>query len=432
VGISVSKKETEMTGKHKPESINQKSIEFVKTEKSNNLSTSVFNHGGRHRSGYYKCSSSESYRKVRIDLYRFLRDNIPLLSSCIWTWTRLCSAPGHFRIEDDIPESKKARAIDSLEKLGLGLYPYKHHRSAGLDSFMPLLFNSLFTDGAFAGFLLLKPDMSGVDCFEPVDSAHIAVKSDRNRRGLYYQSENGEITLDSDDFYYLGLDSSVKNGLGRSILASIPFVAHIEQQLIDDMRRTMHNSGYHRLHVKINPPDRHSGESDDAYTGRINEYFDSTVSMIKDCQPDDNPVTWDNVTIDYVGPRNVNAVSNSWSLTYRAMVEEICAGTNLSPFMLGYSYGTTHNWAEFKYDLVMRHVQSVQRQAARFLEWMGNIELALKGFSCNCRYIFDNSLTYMASERSDIQKSTVDNIIRLYTAGLISKETASDKAGDLI
>jgi hypothetical protein len=154
--------------------------------------------------------------------------------------------------------------------------------------------------------------------------------------------------------------------------------------------------------------------------------------MIKDCRPDDNPVTWDNVVIDYVGPRNVNTVSNSWSLTYRAMVEEICAGTNLSPFMLGYSYGTTHNWAEFKYDLVMRQVQSVQRQAARFLEWMGNIELALKGLSCRCRYVFDNSVTYMASERADIQKSAVDNVIRLYTAGLISKETASDKAGDLI
>ena len=114
------------------------------------------------------------------------------------------------------------------------------------------------------------------------------------------------------------------------------------------------------------------------------------------------------------------------------MVEEICAGTNLAPFMLGYSYGTTHNWAQFKYDLVMRQVLSVQRQTARFLEWMGNIELALKGFNCTCRYTFDNALSYMATERADIEKGRVDSVIKLFSAGLISKEEASSKAGELI
>ncbi|RKX26710.1 MAG: hypothetical protein DRP46_10585 [Candidatus Zixiibacteriota bacterium] len=114
------------------------------------------------------------------------------------------------------------------------------------------------------------------------------------------------------------------------------------------------------------------------------------------------------------------------------MVEEICAGTNLSPFMLGYSYGTTHNWAQFKYDLVMRQVISVQRQTARFLEWMGNIELALKGLDCRCRYHFDNAISYLASDRADIEKSKVDNLLKLYSAGLISKDDAAAKAGDLV
>jgi hypothetical protein len=114
------------------------------------------------------------------------------------------------------------------------------------------------------------------------------------------------------------------------------------------------------------------------------------------------------------------------------MVEEICAGTNLAPFMLGYSYGTTHNWAQFKYDLVMRQVTSVQRQIARFLEWVGNIELALKGTDCRCHYVFDNTLSYLASDRAEIEKSKVDNLLKLYSAGLISREEAAHKAGDLI
>jgi hypothetical protein len=114
------------------------------------------------------------------------------------------------------------------------------------------------------------------------------------------------------------------------------------------------------------------------------------------------------------------------------MVEEICAGTNLSPFMLGYSYGTTHNWAQFKFDLVMRQVVSVQRQAARFLEWIGNIELALKGLNCRCRYVFDNRLSYQAVDAADIERTRVDNLVKLYSAGLISRDKASRKAGELL
>ncbi len=144
--------------------------------------------------------------------------------------------------------------------------------------------------------------------------------------------------------------------------------------------------------------------------------------MVRGCEPEDNPVTWDNVTLDYIGPDSSRTVSNSWSLSHRAMVEEVCAGTNLSPFMLGFSYSAIQNWAKFKYDLVMRQVQSVQRQVSRFLEWIGNIELALRGCPGRCRYVFDNSLTYMATEQSQLRQAEIDNLIKLYSSGLVDRE----------
>jgi hypothetical protein len=304
---------------------------------------------------------------------------------------------------------------------------------AGLESFMPMLFRSLYTDGAFAGFLIINRDMSGIEKFMPVDPSLIGSTNDRHGdSNLVLLTDRGEIKIDSDDFYYYGLDPEISGGLGRSLLGAVPFVAYIEQQLIDDMRRATHNAGYHRLHVQITPPEKLSGESDDAYVDRVNEYFDETVSMIRGCEQDDNPVTWDNVKIEYIGPRQVHGVTHAWFLNHRAMVEEICAGTNLSPFMLGYSYGTTHNWAQFKYDLVMRQVISIQNQTARFLEWMGNVELALKRIDCRCRYTFNNSLSYLATDQAEIVKGKVDNLIKLYSAGLISEENALSKAGDLI
>lgn len=198
------------------------------------------------------------------------------------------------------------------------------------------------------------------------------------------------------------------------------------------MRRTSHNSGYHRLHVKVTPPDRMGGESDEAFVDRINSYFDATVSMIKSCDVDDNPVTWDNVAIEHIGPNNVRTVTNSWFMNHRGMVEEICAGTNLAPFLLGYSYGATSTWSSFKFDLVMRQVKSVQMEVAAFLEWIGNIELALTGFDCRCRFKFDNSFAYQAMERAQVESTRVDSLLKLYGEGLIDKQTAQQKAGELL
>jgi len=202
--------------------------------------------------------------------------------------------------------------------------------------------------------------------------------------------------------------------------------------MVDDMRRSSHNSGFHRLHIKINPPERMGGESDEAYSDRVNGYFDDTVSMIRSCEVDDNPVTWDNVTIEYVGPSSSRDVSHSWFMNHRAMVEEICAGTNLAPYLLGYSYGATTTWSAFKFDIVMRQVRSVQAEVARFLEWIGDIDLALAGIDARCRFEFDNSFAYQAMDQTAIRTSRVDNILKLLNAGLVDQETARIKAQELI
>jgi len=114
------------------------------------------------------------------------------------------------------------------------------------------------------------------------------------------------------------------------------------------------------------------------------------------------------------------------------MIEEICAGTNLSPFLLGYSYGATTTWSAFKFDMVMRQVKSVQAEVAHFLEWIGNIDLALAGLEAKCRFMFDNTFVYQAADKAAIQSSRVDNVLKLYQAGLIDETTARDKAGELI
>ncbi|MBD3257628.1 hypothetical protein GF377_04290 [candidate division GN15 bacterium] len=372
---------------------------------------------------------SGRYRRM---LYRFLTDNIPLVNACIWTWVRLAAAPGAFHVLGDPADPVRKQAEHRLQRLTDRLYTNPLGGRVGLDTLLPDLFMSLYRDGIFGGFVTIAADSSGVDQFIPIDPINLYTEGDAPSQRLVLELENGKLSLDRPDFYYIPFGSSISEPFGGSILRAIPFVAYIEQQLVDDMRRTSHNSGFHRLHVKITPPERLAGESDTAYTDRINDYFDHTVGMIRKLDIDENPVTWDNVLIEHVGPDKAREVTNSWFMTHRAIIEDICAGTHLAPYLLGYSYGATTTWSAFKFDLVMRQVRSVQSRAAAFLEWLGKIDLALAGIDTDLRFEFDNTFAYQAKDNLAVETGRVDNIIKLLDSGLIDQQTARDKLGSLI
>ncbi|UCC43209.1 MAG: hypothetical protein JSU65_08655 [Candidatus Zixiibacteriota bacterium] len=370
--------------------------------------------------------------RFRIMLYRFLTEQVPAVSACVWTWVRLSAAVGEYRVASDGKQSEDVRAQARLNDLWQRGYTNLLGNRVGLASLMPDLFASLFRDGLFGGFVTVDRDGSGVDQFLPVDPIDIQVDEQGQTRRLMLDLDHARINLDRPDFYFIPFSAGISRPTGRSMLQPIPFVSYIEQQLVDDMRRTSHNSGYHRVHVRITPPERMAGESDSAYTDRINSYFDSTVRMIQTCELDDNPVTWDNVAIDCIGPDKSREVSNSWFVNHRAMVEEICAGTNLAPYLLGYSYGATTTWSNFKFDVVMRQVRSIQSEVAHFLEWLGNIDLALAGLDRKCRFVFDNSFAYQAVDRLALRSGEIENLLKLYQAGLIDKDTASVKVRELV
>lgn len=372
--------------------------------------------------------------RFRVRLYRFLAEAIPLVNSVIWTWSRLAAAPGEFRVfkDDDLTEGKEAGEI--LDRLFRRICRVNFGHAGSQDDLLHPFFQSLFLDGAVAGRMELENDLSGVAGFRFFDLSRSGVKiSPDGGVRVVESTEDGERSFSGQDLFFYALNADLSNPYGRSILKAVPFVSYVEQQLVDDMRRSMHNAGYHRLHVRITPPDRRDGESDEAYAARANGYFDSTVSRIRDIEPEDNPVTWDDVAIEYIGPKNQGGtrVSN-WYLTHRAMVEEICSGTHLAPFLLGYAYTTTANWAQFKYDMVMRQVHSVQNAAVNFLNWLANIELSLKGFSVSARWQFDNRVSALAREQTEIKSREAAYLIDLYQAGLIDREAAARQAERLL
>ncbi len=370
----------------------------------------------------------------RVRLHRFMAESIPLINSVIWTWSRLAAAPGEFAIVENGKAIERPDVEITLRNLYRRINRANFGHGGTPEDLLQPFFKSLFLDGAVLGRLELEKDLSGIADFRFFDLAQTSVTISPNGDITAVEStDRGEKTYAGPNLFYYAFNADAANPYGRSILKAIPFVAYVEQQLVDDMRKTMHNAGYHRLHIRIAPPERREGETDDSYVVRANEYFDRTVSMIRDIEPEDNPVTWNDVAVEYIGPPNQRGTKvSNWYLSHRAMIEEICSGTHLAPFLLGYAYSTATNWAQFKYDLVMRQVRSVQNAAVNFLDWLANIELSLRGFSVTAGWRFDNSMSALAGNEADVRRTETDYIVRLYEAGLIDREAAAERAARLL
>jgi hypothetical protein len=361
----------------------------------------------------------------RIKLCRFLRDNIPVLNSAVWTWTRICASPGYFELKGSEDSALLDKGAEVIQNLDHRIYQHSFQKFGGLDSLLSQFFRSIFTDGAVCGELVLSPAGDRLDQFFLIDPATIRFKlKDENTWELFQEVDGNLVRLNPNSTVYFGLDPDPDDPRGKSILSSIPFVARVEQRLLEDMQKTMHNAGYHRLHVKIKPPERFSGESEENYLSRANKYFEDAVDMMKELAPEDNPITWNDVEIEYIGPSGHVSSSQYWYINHKSLIEDICAGVHLDPFILGYSYGPTRGWAQFKYELILRNVVSIQSCAKRFLEWIHNIELALWGLPLEYIHHFDNRKFFGMLEQREAEKVHLENIIRKKEAGFITEDQA--------
>jgi hypothetical protein len=370
-----------------------------------------------------KLSSGYGYRRQdRISLYRFLAENISVLNGAIWLWTRLCSAPVEFKFEGLSEKSAK----DLINRIDSMLIPFAYQKSGGIETIVNMYFRSLFIDGCFGGEVILTPRKNGIAEFYPCDNKLLSFERAADGWKLYYENDTNRIKLEPGSFYYSGLDTTSHDPRGMSLLSSVGFVSHLEQKLIHDMSQTLERSGYQRIQVQLTKPEKMPAESDNAYIERANRYFDSTVEMMKSLKPADSAVTWDDVKINSISPAGASAAT-SWYLYHRALVEDVCAGVHLDPFMLGYSFGTTQTWARFKFELMMRQITAVQEKAKSFLKWLVELEMALRGLPGTVEVFFDNRRVFGSLERYKAESIMAESIISQFKAGLLEKDEAREK-----
>ncbi|MFC1554636.1 hypothetical protein ACFL7D_08385 [candidate division KSB1 bacterium] len=381
---------------------------------SNNTKSSPF---GDLRLDWFEYSS-------RAGFYRYLRDTVPIISSAVWNWVRLCNTPGKYQFLGKESHIREAEQV--ADELFAKMNPVIGVKRSGAGSLLEMFFREIFTVGSFSGKIIPLPSGKGIDYFEVIDSPVIVWKK-RNRWHPYLKKEDSEIPLSDELFFHYGLGSDNDQPGGISFLSSIEFVTGIEQRMVSDMALSGHNAGNPHLHIKIAPPEKFENESDSKYIKRAETYFDETVKMFSSINPDDNLFTWSDIEISVTGGEG--AMPYSWKINREQVIEDVITGMKLFPWVVGRSHGTTKNWVQAQYNLLMQVVDSIQEEGKTFAEWILNMELSLKNIPVKAQYVFNPNQDPYQLEKEKASALKFETVDKKVKRGYISKDDAAKELG---
>jgi len=363
----------------------------------------------------------------RADFYRYIRDRIPILSSAIWTWVHLCATPQTYTTEGSDKSIKAAQtALTALDKR---ILPNPTTRQPAVSNILEQFFLELFTVGRFAVTLHISSDKKSIEYIEHHNTDLLTWKFIDKHWQPYLMNVDRRLPdqkLPTENMFYASFGADVNNPIGVEPLACIPFVTSIQEALVNDMAKSSHSTGNPRLHIAITPPPAFAHESEKEYQARINTYFDDTVSAFEKLDPEDTLFTWADINVKVIGTGMGNF---AWRLNREQVIEDVITGLHLYPWALGRSHGTTKNWVESQFNVLMQVVDSVQKQAIALADWIRNTELELQGIDCVTHHQFSpNQDPFILNKMNarDLEFRTIDTMVR---RGYISKDEGAQRLG---
>ncbi|HPX87527.1 MAG TPA: hypothetical protein PLY90_09885 [Candidatus Hydrogenedentes bacterium] len=352
-----------------------------------------------------------------LHLYRRLRDSIPDISDAVWTWKRLCQTERKVLIEELGNGVSRDAVLNRLTAFENRI----NMRGGGLAGLLDLFYSSLFTFGAAALEAVPGGACSGIHDVVPVDVWTVRFRHNGQRLMPWQVTDGNEIALPEDFFFYVGLDRDGTNPYGRSMIAALPGLVRIQQELLSDMARATRNAGWNRLHVRYHPEDRETEEEPEAYKERIRTNLHRLSDVLKSTDIDQNLITLDNVSVEVLAGNQRNQVFYE---NHKAVEEQVITGMHMMPVLLGRNYGSTETYGTAQFEVVNRQVQTVNRQVADMLTRIYSLELALSGINARVRVSLEGNRTVDVLRAAQTRRVEIDTTLRLLEQGLISEREA--------
>ncbi|MGC8737639.1 MAG: phage portal protein family protein [Candidatus Hydrogenedens sp.] len=383
----------------------------------------VFNAPNGYLQGFVPLPDNVPFQMLEV--YRYLRDNIPDLSDAVWTWKRLCNTGFRLSWSERVSESLKRDGQVIIEQLNRRM----NHGEGGLTHLLDILYTSLFTYGASAIEIVFSPRGSQIYDVVPVDVWTVRFRWEDGDWQAYQVYAEEVIRLPRERFVYIALDRDGTNPYGRSLFRSLPFVVRIQQRLMEDMSRAMHNAGWARMHVQYKPEPRGTDETEEEYQSRLDANLEQVRNQMSNLGVDQNVVTFDNIGISVVqGAQRFSAYYE----TQRAIEEQIITGAHMMPILLGRNYGTTETYGTVQYEIMNRQVDTINQYLARVLERIYRLELSMHGIEAEFTVQPQSNSTADTVKKSLIETRRINTLLQLVQSGIISKEDVRKEVEEIL
>lgn len=320
------------------------------------------------------------------DLYRSLREAIPIIDTAIYKLVRLT---GGFSVVSNNGKNQK-QLDDFVRNVNVG------GAGKGLQQFIDTYFEQLLTFGTSVGEIVT--DCDGINSLYNVPIENISLK--RNPKNFNEvlicrpDSLSGTPIKYQDLVMYSTLNPEAGSITGNSILKGLPFVASILLKIYNSMGQNWERAGNLRYAVTYNPG---SDMLDRAYAKeRATQIATEWSNAMNGIRVKDFVAVGD-VQIKVIGADGQILDSE---IPVKQMLEQIIAKLSIPPFMLGISWSTTERMSSQQADALTTELSAYRRILTPVIEKICSLFLRFCGNSDGVEVVWDEITLQDAVEQA--------------------------------
>ena len=305
-----------------------------------------------------------------MELYRSLREGIPIIDAAIYKLIRLL---GNFEVncENKTAEDELKKFLDSVNVGGT---------RRGIDAFISSFFEQLITFGTAVGEICT--DGRNITHLFNADLKTVSLSQGENPLDITVSSDNGAGVFSPVKYPSLIL-LSVHNPepgkiYGTSILKGLPFISDILLKIYNTIGLNWERVGNVRFAVTYKPQ---NDSLDKAYAKeRAMQVASEWSRAMESSGSVKDFVAVGDVSIKAIGADNQILDSN---VPVRQMLEQIVAKMGVPPFLLGLSWSTTERMSYQQADVLTSEIDSYRRELNPIISQICDLWLRLNGYSCD-------------------------------------------------
>ncbi len=317
---------------------------------------------------FLELESYSPYQKKQYELYKSLREAVPIIDAAISKIIRLI---GTFTVEcEDKTAQRYLNQFLNDVQVNSG--------SSGIFQFIYSYFDQLLTYGTAVGEIVLSKDMSKVTALYNASLSDVELKMGDNALDLKILAKTDGSSFEEvryPELVCVSLLNPEQGSIeGTSILKGLPFVSSVLLKIFNTIGVNFERVGNVRFAVTYNPKDSQNFNTKQ----RVQEIATQWSKAMRDKTQVCDFVSVGDVSVKVIGADNQVL---SCDIEIRHLLEQIISKLSIPPFLLGFSWSSTERMSSQQADILTSELEYYRTLLNPVISKICRYYLRLEGLS---------------------------------------------------